>query len=130
MSASGAFSIDQVILTETSTARTQLRSRSAVDGIGWASVRTGACYSLSQGSVSTSSRLLWTRESRFELLNLGRQLIISVEGGDGLVAARHLGASYLEYCEAISQYLSGMFGYRPTVYMPKVSSCSDSMDKI
>ena len=51
--------------------------------------------------------------------------ILHWQGGDGLVAARHLGESKVlrqvpRACSD-SQWWSGMFGYSPTLYMPKVS---------
>lgn len=48
------------------------------------------------------------------------------QGGDGLVAARHLGSSVFIY-ESPTRHvgycidLIGMYGYEPTIYMPKVS---------
>lgn len=43
------------------------------------------------------------------------------QGGDGLVAARHLG-TYTggSSCERILRYALGMFGYNPTIWYPKV----------
>lgn len=44
-------------------------------------------------------------------------------GGDGLVAARHLGElGGLKGLQVQIHHHAGMFGYRPTVYMPKVGS--------
>lgn len=47
------------------------------------------------------------------------------QGGDGLVAARHLGLVSIPDSRRIFVLMiifPGMFGYHPTIYMPKVSS--------
>ena len=47
------------------------------------------------------------------------------QGGDGLVAARHLGAVARSVCQCAQLTFtntSGMFGYKPTIWMPKVGS--------
>lgn len=49
------------------------------------------------------------------------------QGGDGLVAARHLGElKSVRFDPRISDILdaTGMFGYNPTVWYPKVRSVS------
>lgn len=50
------------------------------------------------------------------------------QGGDGLVAARHLSQSpYLDrlFTRTLTvDVCSGMFGYEPTIYMPKVTVVS------
>jgi NAD(P)H-hydrate epimerase len=44
------------------------------------------------------------------------------QGGDGLVAARHLSASLCtrKLPQLNENIFSGLFGYKPTIYMPKV----------
>ena len=44
------------------------------------------------------------------------------QGGDGLVAARHLGTYIVaSECNALLTIIHlGMFGYKPTIWMPKV----------
>ena len=45
------------------------------------------------------------------------------QGGDGLVAARHLGTVVGSVCQCAGltfNTTSGMFGYKPTIWMPKV----------
>ena len=45
------------------------------------------------------------------------------QGGDGLVAARHLGEHFVCNPECPYQWPNeetGMFGYKPTIWMPKV----------
>jgi hypothetical protein len=44
------------------------------------------------------------------------------QGGDGLVAARHLGRAGISLFSFRFLILSAMFGYRPTIYMPKPGS--------
>jgi hypothetical protein len=80
---------------------------SQVNGTGWFSLCTGTGDQLSQGRLSSRSSLLRTREPRL----VAEYIIVwtdvdhqTLKGGDGLVAARHL----------------GMFGYQPTIFMPKV----------
>ena len=68
-----------------------------VNGTGWFSLCTDTGDHLSQGCLSSRSSLLWTREPRLvaEYILAERMMLIkktlTLKGGDGLVAARHLG---------------------------------------
>jgi NAD(P)H-hydrate epimerase len=61
---------------------------------------------------------IWCRHCQTYLLNK-----CNFQGGDGLVAARHLGLVSVYNSRRILVLMvifPGMFGYRPTIYMPKV----------
>ena len=83
--------------TQSTLAQLGLNMFSPVNGVGWFSLCTGISDELSQRRLSSCSSLLWTRKSRLvaEDINLDGcvdQGNLDLEkGGDGLVAARHLG---------------------------------------
>ena len=123
MSTAGAFSIDQV--TNSNLVVVVLPNNVIIIayGIGWPRMCSSTCHSLPQGFVSSSSRLLWARKSRFvRILCLkSRELIFSPRRRWACCRS----PSWYAKDQTIARVLVcdkalGMFGYRPTVYMPKV----------
>jgi hypothetical protein len=68
---------------------------------------------------------MWSRESGILIVDEALSKILTfLQGGDGLVAARHL-CKYAHYQVLSTIAYSAtiaMFGYQPTIYLPKVKS--------